>query len=229
MKKKNVIIAAAASLMLMSCGTSGLDALGGIIGMQTGAQNSTEAQANATSSVLGGILGAMTNGQTVGNVIQSVIGANKLTQKSLIGTWNYNGPGCAFTSDQLLAQAGGEVVAAQIKQKMLPTFNTLGLTSSNTYVQFKEDGTFAASIDGKAWSGKYTFDASTSKVTMSGLLLNVNCYAKRNSDGIALLFEASKLLTLLQTLSAMSGNSTLQTIGDLSKSYDGLRLGFDMK
>ena len=39
---------------------------------------------------------------------------------------------------------------------------------------------------------------------------------------------ASKLLTLLQTMSAMSGNQTLQTIGTLSKSYDGLRIGFDM-
>ena len=29
-------------------------------------------------------------------------------------------------------------------------------------------------------------------------------------------------------MSAMSGNQTLQTIGTLSKSYDGLRIGFDM-
>ena len=26
----------------------------------------------------------------------------------------------------------------------------------------------------------------------------------------------------------MSGNSTLQTVGDLSKQYDGVRLGFDV-
>jgi hypothetical protein len=26
----------------------------------------------------------------------------------------------------------------------------------------------------------------------------------------------------------MSGNSTLQTVGDLSKQFDGVRLGFDM-
>ena len=86
-----------------------------------------------------------------------------------------------------------------------------------------------AKVAGKNWSGKYTFDEAQSKITMSGILINVNCYAKRNVDGIGLLFESSKLLSLLQTMSALSGNQTLQTIGELSKSYDGLRMGFDMK
>jgi hypothetical protein len=33
---------------------------------------------------------------------------------------------------------------------------------------------------------------------------------------------------VLQAVSAISGNQTLSTIGDLSKNYDGIRLGFDM-
>ena len=47
-------------------------------------------------------------------------------------------------------------------------------------------------------------------------------------SGIGLLFESKKMLTLLQTVAAMSGNSGVQTIGDLSKNYDGVRVGFDM-
>ena len=35
------------------------------------------------------------------------------------------------------------------------------------------------------------------------------------------------VLNLFQTLAAMSGNSTLQTMGDLSKNYDGVRIGLD--
>ena len=61
------------------------------------------------------------------------------------------------------------------------------------------------------------------------MLLSFHCYAKKNSDGIGLLFEAKKLLTLLQTAAALSGNSTLNSISDLSKNYDGLRIGFDYK
>ena len=43
------------------------------------------------------------------------------------------------------------------------------------------------------------------------------------------LMESKKLLTILQTVSALSGNNTLQTVGDLSKNYDGIRMGFEMK
>ena len=120
-------------------------------------------------------------------------------------------------------------MATQIKQKMLPTYQTLGLSSANTYVQFNSDNTFSASFGGKQFSGTYTFDPASSKVVMKSLIFNINCYAKKNTQGIALLFEASKLLTILQTVSALSGNATLGTIGDLSKNYDGVRLGFDFK
>ena len=64
---------------------------------------------------------------------------------------------------------------------------------------------------------------------MKGLLLSINCYAKREYSGISLLFESKKLLNILQVMAAMSGNDTAQKIGELSKNYDGVRLGFDMK
>jgi hypothetical protein len=54
-------------------------------------------------------------------------------------------------------------------------------------------------------------------------------YTKRTVNGMSILFESKKLLTVLQTVAAISGNATLQTIGDLSTNYNGVRLGFDMK
>jgi hypothetical protein len=93
---------------------------------------------------------------------------------------------------------------------------------------FNEDGTFTSKIAGTPFSGKYTFDEATQKITLKGLLLTMNCYAKKEAKGISILFEAKKLLTVLQTMSAMSGSKDLQTLGDLSKNYDGVRVGFDM-
>lgn len=206
--KKVMMMMAAAMLLLSSCGTNF-----GMGNTSTGTTSTTTA----------------TTGAAVGNVLQSVLGLDKMTQQSLIGTWTYSQPGCAFSSEQLLAKAGGELVAAQIKTKAQPAFQSVGINSNNTQVTFNQDGTFSAKVAGKSWSGKYTYDESTSKVQMSGLLLNVNCYAKRTSTGIALLFEASKLLQLIQTMSALQGNSQASTIGEIAKSYDGLRLGFDMK
>ncbi len=173
------------------------------------------------------IMGAMSNGSVV-NAITSVIGLDKVSARGLIGTWAYLRPGCAFTSENLLAKAGGEVAAAQIEEKVLPYYQQVGISTNNTYITFKEDGTFVSKIDGTPFSGNYTFDESNQKITLKGLLISVNCYTKREISGISILFEANKLLTLLQTMSALSGNKDLQTIGDLSKQYDGVRIGFDM-
>ena len=67
-----------------------------------------------STSNLGSILGTIGSGGTIANVFSSVIGMDKLTAQGLIGTWNYSGPGCAFTSENLLAKAGGEVAATKI-------------------------------------------------------------------------------------------------------------------
>lgn len=225
MKKSIFICSLAAAAMTMgSCGTNSSLS-------QVGTQVLTDVLLGTTGTTTTGTTG--TTGNTtgaLGNILTSVLGgSSKPTLKQLIGTWTYSQPGCAFTSDKLLAQAGGEVVAAEIKQKLQPTFQSLGVKSSNTSITLKEDKTFAASFAGKSFSGNYTYNEQTQQLTLNGLLLNISCYAKRNSDGIALLFESSKLLTLLQTLSALSGNASLQTVGELAKSYDGMRIGFDFR
>lgn len=216
MKKISILVMAALTMMVTGCG---LGTTGG----------TTSASQGGSSDVLGSVLAGAANPETIGNVLQSVLGLDKLTQQSIIGTWTYSQPGCAFTSENLLAKAGGEAAATAIKQKLASSYQAVGIKSANTQVTFNQDGTFNAAIAGKSFSGKYTFDPSTGKVTMQGMLLNINCYVKKNSNGIGLLFEASKLLTMLQTVAALSGNTTLQSVGSLAKNYDGLRIGFDMK
>ena len=169
------------------------------------------------------------SGGTLANAFTSVIGLDKVTKQGLVGTWKYEGPGCAFTSENLLAKAGGEVAATKIEQELKPYFDKTGINSNNTVVTFNEDGTFKATVAGKSFSGNWTLDESTAKITLKGLLISVNCYAKREYGGIALLFESKKLLNVLQVLAAMSGNDTVQKVGELSKNYDDIRLGFDMK
>jgi hypothetical protein len=203
MKMKAFLLSISAALLLTGCGS-----------FPATTQDSTGSTAT-TQDALGAILSAVLGG------------TSKITTKQLIGSWKYNQPDCAFTSDQLLAQAGGEVVATQLEAKMKPVFQKIGIKNSNTSVTFNQDGTFAASFAGKSFSGNYTFDESTSRITMQGLLLTINGYVRRSNTGIALLFESSKLLTLLQTISALSGNTSLQGIGEIAKSYDGLRMGFE--
>lgn len=174
------------------------------------------------------VLSAMSNGGVV-NAITSVIGLDKVSAANLIGSWKYSGPSCAFTSENLLAKAGGEVAARQIEEKVLPYYQQVGISSSNTYITFNQDGTFSSKIAGTNFSGTYTFDEKSQQIKLKGLLLSINCYTKREMNGISILFEGKKLLNVLQTMAALSGRADLQTIGELSKQYDGVRVGFDMK
>ncbi|MBQ8095481.1 MAG: DUF4923 family protein [Prevotella sp.] len=224
MKKKTLLLSVAlGATMLAGCGSQNSTL------SQIGTQVLTDVLMGATGTTTDGSAASQAGG-ALGNILSSVLGGNtKPTLQQIIGSWKYSQPGCAFTSDKLLAQAGGEVVAAEIKSKLQPTYQKLGVKQGNTSLVLKEDKTFSASFAGKSFSGTYTFDEGSSKITLQGMLLTINGYMKRNSDGVALLFESSKLLTLLQTVSALSGNTSVQAVGEISKSYDGLRLGFDFR
>ena len=199
--KKKILTMAMAVVLLAGCGTLGNQ---------------------------GGILSGIDGTSILGNVLGSVLGLNKISQESLVGTWKYSGPGCAFTSDNLLAQAGGEVASQKIKSTLLNYYNSAGISSSNTYFTFGKDNTFTAKVAGKTVSGNYAYDPNTGQMTIKTLLFTINAYITASSSGISLLFESQKLLTILQTIGGMSGNATLATIGELSKNDDGVRLGFDL-
>lgn len=166
----------------------------------------------------------------VGSILDNVIGSTTFKKADLCAhTWKYKSPGCAFTSENLLAKAGGEIAAKKVEEKLSIYYQKAGFSSSNTYFKFNEDGTFNAKIDGKSWSGTYTFDEKTHAIDLKGrLLLSLNGFATKNTSGISILFESKKLLTIIQTLTALSGNTTLGTIGEISKNYDGIRVGFDL-
>lgn len=169
-------------------------------------------------------------GSIVGSILDNVIGSTTSKKADLCAhTWKYKSPGCAFTSENLLAKAGGEIAAKKVEEKLSTYYQKAGFSSSNTYFKFNEDGTFNAKIDGKSWSGTYTFDEKTHAIDLKGrLLLSLNGFATKNTSGISILFESKKLLTIIQTLTALSGNTTLGTIGEISKNYDGIRVGFDL-
>ena len=199
---------------------------------------STSATSNAGSAVagiLGAVLGGNSNSSSsagssiINGILNNVIGAGIFSKQELCAhTWKYSKPGCAFTSENLLAQAGGEIAANKVEEKLGEYYSKFGLSGSNTYFTFKTDGTFAAKIDGKSWQGNYTFDEKTHAIQMKGLLLSMSGYATKTTNGISLLFDQTKLLNLIKTMGALKGSSTLSAIGTIANNYDGMRVGFEM-
>ena len=199
---------------------------------------STSATSNAGSSIagiLGAVLGGNSNSSSsagssiINGILNNVIGSGTFSKQDLCAhTWKYSKPGCAFTSENLLAQAGGEIAANKVEEKLGEYYSKFGFSGSNTYFTFKTDGTFAAKIDGKSWQGNYTFDEKTHAIQMKGLLLSMSGYATKTTNGISLLFDQKKLLNLIKTMSALKGSSTLSALGTIANNYDGMRVGFEM-
>lgn len=199
---------------------------------------STSATSNAGSAVagiLGAVLGGNSNSSSsagssiINGILNNVIGSGTFSKQDLCAhTWKYSKPGCAFTSENLLAQAGGEIAANKVEEKLSEYYSKFGFSSSNTYFTFKTDGTFAAKIDGKSWQGNYTFDEKTHAIQMKGLILSMSGYATKTANGISLLFDQKKLLNLIKTIGSLKGNSTLSALGTIANNYDGMRVGFEM-
>ena len=199
---------------------------------------STSATSNAGSSIagiLGAVLGGNSNSSSsagssiINGILNNVIGSGTFSKQDLCAhTWKYSKPGCAFTSENLLAQAGGEIAANKVEEKLGEYYSKFGFSGSNTYFTFKTDGTFAAKIDGKSWQGNYTFDEKTHAIQMKGLILSMSGYATKTTNGISLLFDQKKLLNLIKTIGSLKGNSTLSALGTIANNYDGLRVGFEM-
>lgn len=199
---------------------------------------STSTTSNAGSSIAG-ILGAVMGGSSnssssagssiINGILNNVIGSGTFSKQDLCAhTWKYSKPGCAFTSENLLAQAGGEIAANKVGEKLGEYYSKFGFSGSNTYFTFNTDGTFAAKIDGKSWQGNYTFDEKTHAIQMKGLILSMSGYATKTANGISLLFDQKKLLNLIKTIGSLKGSSTLSALGTIANNYDGMRVGFEM-
>ena len=200
--------------------------------------NSGYSAGSVVAGVLGGLLGggtttgsSSTGSSIISGILNNVIGSATFSQADLCAhTWKYSKPGCAFTSENLLAKAGGEIAASKIEEDLSKYYSKFGFSKSNTYFTFKTDGTFAAKIDGKAWNGTYTFDEKTHAIQLKGLLLSASGFATRTANGISLLFEQKKLLTLVKTLSKLNltGSTTMSAVSSIVDNYDGVRVGFEM-
>ena len=207
------------TIALTGCGVGNMMNQGG---------TSATGSGGGLGGVLGSVLGGVVNANTAGGLLDMVIGHVKLDQRELVGTWVYSEPGCAFTSENLLAKAGGSVAATQVKQRLATVYNSVGIASNNTYFAFDQNGRFEAKVRGIPLSGTYTFEPNNSKINLKTTLFTIPAFVTHTTNGLSLTMESKKLLNVLQTVTALTGNSTLSTVGELSKNFDGVRMGFDV-
>ncbi len=212
MKLKNqiYIVLISAVLVFSSCGT--------LLGTSGNTKSDTDSKSSTTGKVLGSIYDA-------------VMGKLPLSQKNMVGTWDFQGTSCAFESENLLKKAGGVVVAAQVEEKFDETCQKLGINEKNTSFVFNADSTYSARIGGVKISGKYILDTQNKKVRMSYLLgvAHLDASVVVSNRDMKLLFDADSVLKLLKFISQFTNNTSIEVLGKMADMYDGMLLGFDLR
>ncbi len=159
------------------------------------------------------------------SVFKNVIGTKNVTCSTLVGTWKYSQPAVAFSSQNLLNQAGGTLVANAVQKKLGQTLSQYGFTAGISTFTFASDSTFTAKLKNKNIKGKYAVSGSTVTFysSMGVKLATANASIKNNA--LQMTFKADKLLTFAQYASSLSQNSTLAAISSIAKKYDGMQMG----
>ena len=165
--------------------------------------------------------------------IDKAIGG-KLTEKAIIGTWNYSQPGVKLLSENTLSDIAATTATTTIQTKIAPYYTKVGIKPGVCKFVINEDGTFSSTFGSKTYSGKYTFDPSTNKLNLQYLsdyveegskLGAISAYAYMNGEKLQIVFTMDKLLTLITSLG--SSVESLTTITELLKSYNSMKIGFE--
>lgn len=169
-------------------------------------------------------------GESGSNIIDNILKTDKLEVEDLAGTWKSQGPAVSFKSENLLNQAGGVAAATTIEEKLAPYYKKAGL--ENATFTFTKEGEVTITLkNGKKVKGTVTKgDEEGVFIFQFGNLKNIGKVTAYVSKGttLSIMFDATKLMSLVQAIAKYSGNSTINTLSSLLNSYDGVYAGFKL-
>lgn len=191
--------------------------------------------ANAAEFSLKDIFGTVSNAVqdgTLTDMIQGVLATSNITVADMAGEWISSGSAVCFQSENLLNKAGGAVAATEIEKKINPYFDKYGLDGAVFTIQ--TDGSFTLKMKKISLSGTIaknsdnkTFDFSFT--ALGGIkLATIPAYVQKTSKSMDIMFDADKLITLLNVIAKISGSKLASTAVNLLNSYDGLCVGFKL-
>ena len=205
MKTKIVTLFVAAALMLSSCMTTGMG---------------TTSTTNSSNDVLTNVLGAVLT-----NVL---FGGSLFDQSSILGSWNYNAPSTAFTTEKTLTNAGGNATVANMNSSLARNYNNIGINRSNTSFSFLAGNKFSAKVNGIPFSGTYVYNPQNGEITLKTSTEAIKGNVIRTQKGMGLMFDSTQMANILQKEGKVSNAAAVQAVSKLAKSADGARVGFEL-
>lgn len=201
MKKLFLTILAAMTLLLSSC-------------------FSTSSSTSSTGSVLSEVLSALLG--------QVLLGGSTYDQSSLQGSWNYNAPNTAFTTEQALNKAGGTATVTRMNSSLASSYNNIGINRSNTSFSFLPGNQFSAKVNGIPFSGTYTYNSQNGEIALKTATETIKGNAIKTQKGLGLMFDAKQMTNMLQKEGKVSNTAAVEAVSQLAKSSNGARVGFEL-
>ena len=205
MKKTYLTLLAATALLLSSCFSTGL-----------GTTSTTNSNNNVWGNVLGAVLG------------QVLLGGMTYDQSGLLGSWNYNAPSAAFTTQQALTNAGGSATIANMSSSLASNYNNIGINRNNTSFSFLDCNNFSAKVNGIPFSGTYTYNAQNGEIALKTATETIKGNVTKTEKGMGLMFDSTQMTHLLQKEGKVSNAAAVQAVSKLAKSANGARVGFEL-
>ena len=197
--KKTFLTLAAAAMILSSCMTT-----------------STTQPTNSTSSVLGSVLGAVLSNVLFGG------------QSGILGSWFYNAPSTAFTTQNTFTNAGGNATVANMNSALASDYKAIGINRSNTSFSFINGNTFTAKVNGIPFNGTYVYNPQNGEIKLKTATETLKGNVMRTQNGMGLMFDANQMVNLLQKEGKVSNPEAVQAVSNLAKSANGARVGFEL-
>lgn len=175
------------------------------------------------------------NSSAVKDAVTAVTGGKKLTVENLAGTWTYVNPAIQLEGDNVLKNAAAGVASSEMEKKLKEYCAKVGIIEGVFNYTFNTDSTFTSVLKGRTLKGTYSFNADDKTMELhygqigKSSLTTMTAHVVVTNDQLSLLFNADKLLDFLTKLSAVSKNTTLQTLNKLASQYDGMMMGFELK
>ena len=205
MKKTSLTLLVASALLLSSCYSTGLG---------------TTSNTNSTGSVLTSVLGAVLG--------QVLLGGTTYDQSGILGSWYYNAPSTAFTTQQALTNAGGSATIANMSSSLASNYNNIGINRNNTSFSFLEGNKFSAKVNGIPFSGTYTYNPQNGEIALKTATETIKGNVTKTEKGMGLMFDAQQMANILQKEGKVSNTAAVQAVSKLAKSADGARVGFEL-
>ena len=201
MKKTIMTLFAATALLLSSCMTTGMG---------------TQPTTNSSNDVLSNVLGAVLSNVLFGG------------QSGILGSWYYNAPSTAFTTEKTLTNAGGNATVANMNSSLASNYNNIGINRSNTSFSFLAGNKFSAKVNGIPFSGTYVYNQQNGDITLKTATEAIKGNVIRTQRGMGLMFDSTQMVNLLQKEGKVSNAAAVQAVSKLAKSANGARVGFEL-